>query len=84
VTPPDTFAFHARHPRGTEGYVVLLFRPEADGRLRSREWPSEGYAAPGRDAETTVDELMARVRDWARAGWTFTEQPERISDWLHR
>lgn len=84
MTAPDTFAFHARHPSGSEGYVVLLFRPHPDGRLRTREWPSEGYAAPGVDCETTVAELEARVRGWARAGWTLTEHPDRIAGWLHR
>lgn len=84
MTPPDTFAFHAQHPSGREGYVVLLFRSDQDGRLKYREWPSEGYAAPGIDGETTVAELEARVRSWARDGWKLTEHPDRIADWLRR
>ena len=84
MSPPDTFAFHARDRSGTEGYVILLFRPDADGRLKYREWPSEGYAAPGIDGETTVDALVSRAREWARAGWTLTEHPDRIAHWLGR
>jgi hypothetical protein len=81
VTAPDNFAFHAQHPSGGEGYVILLFRPTA-GRVGYREWSSTAYTEPGREGSASVDELMDRVRGWAREGWKLTESPERISAWL--
>jgi hypothetical protein len=79
--PPDNLAFHAQHPSGGEGYVVLLFRPTA-GRVGYREWSSTAYLEPGRDCSAPVDEVVERVRAWARDGWKLTESPERISAWL--
>ena len=81
MTPPDNLAFHAQHPSGAEGYVVLLFRPTA-GRVGFREWSSAEYARPGREGSAAVEELLERVRGWAREGWKLTESPERISAWL--
>jgi hypothetical protein len=79
---PDNIAFHAASPSGGEGYVVLLFRPDADGTVRFREWSSADYTAPGREDVTTVADMNARVAAWSRAGWTFTESPIRIEHWL--
>ena len=79
--PADNLAFHARHPSGGEGYVVLLFRPEG-GRVSFREWHSDDYTAPGREGTAPVDVFEARVRGWAREGWALTESPERIAAWL--
>jgi len=77
-----TLAFHAASPDGAEGFVVLLERAEADGVLRTTEWPAGAYLAPGRHGETSVDELLARVRAWCSAGWTLSEPLERIESWL--
>ncbi len=77
----DTLAFQAASPDGGEGFVVLLQRPE-DGLLRTMEWPAGAYLAPGRLGETSVDELLARVRAWRSAGWTLSEPLERIESWL--
>jgi hypothetical protein len=81
--PADNLAFHARHPSGGEGYVVLLFRPEG-GRVTFREWSSADYAAPGREASAPVEVFESRVRGWAREGWALTEAPERIAAWLRQ
>ncbi len=82
MSAPDNIAFHAASPSGGQGYVVLLFRPDADGRVRYREWSSADYMAPGREDVTTVDEMNARVAEWARTGWKLTESPIRIEAWL--
>lgn len=79
---PDTLAFHAAAPGGGEGYVVLLYRPSADGQVRWREWSSDDYMAPARDGTSPVEEVAGRVDEWARAGWTLSEPPHRISGWL--
>ena len=78
---PDNIAFHAADPAGGNGVVVLLFRPEA-GQVRIREWSSAHYTAPGREDVLSVDEMQARVDEWARAGWKLTESPVRIAHWL--
>lgn len=77
-----TLPFHAASPGGGEGFVILLQRPEADGLLKTTEWPAGAYLAPGRHHETSVDELLARVRAWRSAGWTLSEPLERIESWL--
>jgi hypothetical protein len=82
VSAPDNLAFHAADPAGGNGLVVLLFRPDADGQVRVREWSSANYTAPGREEEVAVDEMRARVDEWARAGWKLTESPVRIAHWL--
>jgi hypothetical protein len=76
----DTLAFHAASPGGGEGFVVLLER--ADGRLRTTEWPAGSYLEPGRQGETSDEELLARVRGWRSAGWKLSEPVERIESWL--
>ena len=83
-TPPDTLTFHAQHPAGGEAYVVLLYPPDAAGRVAYREWPSTDWAAPGRDGVASADELAERVEGWRRARWTFSEPVERIHAWLAR
>jgi hypothetical protein len=75
VSGPDNIAFHAADPAGGNGVVVLLFRPGA-------EWSSADYTAPGREDVLTVDEVRARVDEWARTGWKLTESPVRIAHWL--
>jgi hypothetical protein len=82
VSGPDNIAFHAADPAGGNGIVVLLFRPDAEGRVRVREWSSANYTQPGREDLMPVDEMRARVTEWARAGWALTESPVRIGHWL--
>jgi hypothetical protein len=82
VSAPDNIAFHAADPAGGNGCVVLLFRPDAEGRVRVREWSSANYIEPGKEDVMPVDEMRARVHAWARAGWALTESPVRIGHWL--
>ena len=82
MSDTDNFAFHAAAPGGGEGYVVLLFRPDGEGRVRFREWSSADYMAPGREGVMTAEEVRARVDGWARAGWKLTESPIRVASWL--
>jgi hypothetical protein len=81
VSGPDNIAFHAADPAGGNGCVVLLFRPDA-GQVRVREWSSARYTEPGKEETMPVDEMIARVHAWARAGWALTESPIRIEHWL--
>jgi len=82
VSAPDTLAFHAAGPGGDEGAVVVLHRPDAEGRVRSVEWSAGSYLAPGRLVFTTTDDVMARVAEWRRIGWKLSESPARIESWL--
>ena len=82
MSDPDNLAFHAADPAGGDGCVVLLFRPDAEGRVRVREWSSADYTKPGREQVMPADEMRARVDAWVRAGWTLTESPIRIGQWL--
>lgn len=82
MSAPDNIAFHAASHTGAQGYVVLLFRPDADGTVRYREWSSADYMAPGREDVMTAVEMNARVAEWVRAGWKLTESPIRIEHWL--
>jgi hypothetical protein len=79
---PDTLAFHAAAPGGGEGYVVLLERADAEGRVRWREWSAEDYMAPAREGTSPASEVADRVEGWARAGWTLSESVHRITGWL--
>ncbi|MBW3570530.1 MAG: hypothetical protein KY467_05445 [Gemmatimonadetes bacterium] len=79
---PENIAFHAASPSGGQGYVILLFRPDAEGNVRFREWSSADYMAPGREDVLTAEEMSARVAEWARTGWKLTESPVRIRHWL--
>lgn len=82
MSAPDNIAFHATDPAGANGCVLLLFRPDAEGRVRVREWSSAEYTRPGREEVVTVQQIRARLDEWARAGWTLTESPIRIQHWL--
>lgn len=82
MNPADNFAFHAAHPSGGEGYVLLLFRPDAEGTVHWREWSSTDVSRSGREGTSTVDEVIARAEAWHRAGWTMTEHPRRIAHFL--
>jgi hypothetical protein len=39
----DSITVHASHPDGHEGYVLLLRRPDPQGRVSWREWSSDDY-----------------------------------------
>jgi hypothetical protein len=82
VNGADNIAFHAASPGGGQGFVVLLFRPDAEGKVRYREWSSADYTAPGREDVMTAAEMNARVAEWTRTGWKLTESPVRIEHWL--
>lgn len=82
MSGPANIAFHAADPSGREGYVILLFAPDAEGRVRYQEWSSADYMAPGREDTVSVEEMKARVDGWVRAGWKLTESPIRITAWL--
>lgn len=82
MSAPDNIAFHAASPTGGQGFVVLLFRPDAAGNVRFREWSSADYTAPGREDVIPANEMNARVAEWARTGWKLTESPIRIEAWL--
>lgn len=82
MSAADNLAFHVQDPTGGQGYVLLLFRPEADGNVRYREWSSADYTAPGREEVAPVEQVRARITEWARTGWTFTESPIRLEHWL--
>ena len=81
-TPPDNLGFHAEHPAGEDRRVLLLFRPDAGGRVAFREWGPGDHEAPGREGVAPAAEVEERVRRWAREGWKLTEHPERICAWL--
>ena len=78
----ETFTVHAAHPAGGEGYVLLLYRPDAEGRVRWREWSSDDYVGAPREGSWQVDEIEARVRQWARDGWKLSESEHLVSEWL--
>jgi len=78
----DTLVFHAAAPGGGEGYVLLLERLDAAGRLRWRRWSSVDYLAPAQEGTSTTDEVARLVEGWARDGWSLNESPHRINSWL--
>lgn len=82
MSDTDNLAFHAQAPGGGEGFVILLFRPDAEGRVRFREWPSSDYVAPGREGLVSVEKMTERIEGWVRTGWKLTESPIRIAHWL--
>jgi hypothetical protein len=82
VSGDANIGFQATAPSGGEGYVILLFAPDADGRVRYQEWSSADYMAPAREDTVPAKEMMARVEGWRRAGWKLTESPIRIAHWL--
>jgi hypothetical protein len=75
-------ALHASPPDGREGYVLQLSRPDEQGRVRWREWPSDDYLGAPREGASPVDEILARIHAWSRAGWTLTEPYEAVARWL--
>lgn len=83
MNAPENIAFHSASPTGGQGFVVLLFRPDAEGNVRFREWSSADYTAPGREDTVPVEQMRARVTEWARTGWRMTESPLRIEHWLN-
>lgn len=75
-------ALHATSPDGHEGYVLHLSRPDAEGRVRWREWPKSGYASAPREGRSPAGEVAARVEGWARAGWTLSESVHLVTRFL--
>jgi hypothetical protein len=75
-------ALHATPRDGREGYVLQISRPDAQGRVRWREWPSTDYVSAPREGISTVDEVVARVEEWARAGWQLSESVHLVTRWL--
>lgn len=78
----DTLAIHAGHPEGHEGYVLLLYRPDSEGRVRWREWSSDDYVGPPREGSSSVEEIVDRVVQWGREGWSLNESVHRVTAWL--
>lgn len=84
MSAPENVAVHAAHPSGREGYVLLLFPPDAEGLVRVREWSSTDWTAPGREEVVPAAELRRRIDAWDRAGWKLTESPIRLRHWLEQ
>jgi hypothetical protein len=85
-TSPPRDERHARLPRRLPGRRRGVRGPPAAPR-RGRAAGHDGVAGgrlprPGEHGETSVDELLARVRAWCSAGWTLSEPLERIESWL--
>jgi hypothetical protein len=78
----DSLAIHASEPEGREGYVLLLHRPDAAGRVQWREWSSDDYVGPAREGTATVEEIEARVTRWAHEGWKLSESLPLVTQWL--
>jgi hypothetical protein len=78
----DTLAIHAGHPEGHEGYVLLLYRPDSEGRVRWREWSSDDYVGPPREGSSSVEEIVERVSNWGREGWSLSESVHLVMDFL--
>lgn len=82
MSAADTLAVHAADPSGAPGVLLLLWRPGHAGRVSYREWSSEDWLAPGRDGVADAAELRARVQSWVARGWSFSEAPARVQEWL--
>ena len=78
----DTVTVHASHPEGHEGYVLLLRRPDGEGRVSWREWSSDDYVGPPREGSSSVDEIEGRLQEWARGGWKLSESVHLVVSWL--
>jgi hypothetical protein len=78
----ESLALHASQPGGGEGYVLVLHRPDAQGRVAWREWSADDYVGPAREGSSTIEEIEARVGGWARAGWTLSESLPLVTGWL--
>ncbi|HEX8242999.1 MAG TPA: hypothetical protein VF541_05880 [Longimicrobium sp.] len=78
----DALTVHAAHPDGHEGYVLLLHRPDAQGRVSWREWSSDDYVGPPREGSSSVDEIERRLQEWTRGGWKLSESVHLVTTWL--
>ncbi|HKP75994.1 MAG TPA: hypothetical protein VJT67_10655 [Longimicrobiaceae bacterium] len=78
----ESMTVHAGHPEGHEGYVLLLYRPDAEGRVRWREWSSDDYVGPPREGSSSVDEIVDRVAQWNREGWSLSESVHLVTSFL--
>ena len=78
----ETLALHADHPEGHEGYVLLLYRPDSEGRVRWREWSSDDYVGPPREGSSSVEEIVQRIADWGRDGWKLNESIHMVTEFL--
>jgi hypothetical protein len=78
----ESLTIHAAAPDGREGYVLLLHRPDAQGRVQWREWSSDDYVGPAREGTASVDEVEARVTGWAHEGWRLSESVHLVTGWL--
>lgn len=76
-----TFCFFAAPPGGG-GVVMEVSPPDAQGRIAYREWDTHAGESSARSGQTTAAEVERRMRDWARAGWTLGDPPERVLGWL--
>ncbi|HEX8393375.1 MAG TPA: hypothetical protein VF665_13610, partial [Longimicrobium sp.] len=72
--------FQAISPDRRERFVLLCFRPDAEGRVSVREWG--GGDQSGREQTLAAADVLARINAWEKAGWTFTESPIAIRHWL--
>ena len=79
----DTLAVTAGHPEGHEGYVLLLYRPDAEGRVRWREWSSDDYVGPPREGSSSIEEIVDRVSQWGREGWSLSESVHMVTSFLN-
>jgi hypothetical protein len=78
----DSITVHASHPDGHEGYVLLLRRPDPQGRVSWREWSSDDYVGPPREGSSSIDEVEQRLREWAQGGWKLSESVHLVDSWL--
>ncbi|MBB4634837.1 hypothetical protein [Longimicrobium terrae] len=76
----DNIGFQAASPDGRERFVLLCFRPDAEGRVATREW--SGAEQGGREQTQDAADVLRRIDAWEKAGWKFTESPIRIRAWL--
>ena len=75
----DTFAVQATAPGAAEGYVLVLARPDADGRVAFRQYSA---AAEPLDLVADAAELEARLEGWRRDGWSLSENAHVLRAWL--
>lgn len=62
--------------------MLLLDRPDADGRILERRWPAPEYTAPARERRRPTAALREEIEGQARSGWRFTVPVQRILAWL--
>ena len=78
----DTVAVHAAHPSGAPGVLLLLWRPDEDGRVAFRDWSSSDWLAPGIDGSAEGCKIWDRIARWKADGWVLSEPAERLAAWL--